>query len=444
MRLGAATDPVTELTPSSSTSDDSAAAAVSSPRWAYQLLLGAVLAQAAISFVELGVPVLAPFIKQGLGLSAAGVGVVVSLLNVGRILGSVPSGQLVDALGARRVIIFGAVGVATFAALASISAFLPLLAALVVTGAFAGSSTPAGSKLIFATFPARRRGFPMGIRQAAVPLGALLATASLPAIAEAAGWRVALGLSAVVPMLGAAGSAATIRRTPARAAAPERRGSIRAIARDRRLILAGLWAMMFVGGQYAILVYLVLDLTSQVHVALGTAVALLAAATATGVAGRMAWGWLSDRAFHGRRRPGLVLATACGVCAASLMSTLAAGAPVWLALAAAVLGGFSLLGWQGLWMALVSEMAPPGQAGTAIGYGLTFTNTGIVLWPPLFGAVADLTGSFRWSWALLAAVLIASLLPLLAIEERTQQAPASAAPVSSNPPAPPASAAPWQ
>lgn len=448
---------MTQLTPSPQAPAGALPEEMRPSRLAYQLLAGAVFAQVAISFVELGVPILAPFIKQGLGLSAAGVGAVVSLLNIGRILGSIPSGQIVDTLGARRVIVYGGVGVGAFAALASLSALLPMVAALVLTGAFAGSSTPAGSKLVFATFPARRRGLPMGIRQAAVPLGALLATASLPAIAQAAGWRAALGFGAIVPLLGAAAAAATIRGRAATAAAAAtgatirgagtaaaaadapagRAGSIRAIARDRRLILAGLWAMMFVGGQYAVLVYLVLDLTSQAHMALGTAVALLAAATGAGAVGRMAWGWLSDRALHGRRRPGLLAATACGIASAALLAALTAGTPTWLAAVAAVLGGFSLLGWQGMWMALVSEMAPAGQAATAIGFGLTFTNTGIVIWPPLFGAIADAAGGFRASWAVLALTLAASLVPLLCIREgRRDRSPRP------NPPSPPPSPSP--
>ena len=384
-----------------------------------RLLAGAVAAQATISFVELGVPVLAPFIKTSLELSAAGIGALVAVLNVGRIIGSIPSGHLVDRIGERRVMVAGGVGVALFAALASGSALPELLAALLVVGAFAGSSSPAGSKLIFRAFPAHRRGLPIGIRQAAVPLGSLLATLILPAIAEASSWRLALGLGSVVPLLGALASVAAVRegQTPVRSTAS--RSALREVAADRSIVLAGVWAMMFVGGQYAILVYLVIDLTGHAGVALGTAVALLVGANAAGAAGRMGWGLLSDRAFRGRRRPGLLLLTALGAASAALLAGVSAGLPTWVAAPAAIFGGLSLLGWQGLWVALVSELAPTGAAGTALGFGLTFTNAGIVIWPPLFGAVADAAGgSFGWSWTLLAGVLALSLIPLLAIPER--------------------------
>src|SRR3954452_4721430 len=71
----------------------------------WQLLAAAVAAPAAISFLELGVAHLAPFIKEGLGLSAFALGVLVGALNVGRFAGSVPAGQLADRLGERIVLI---------------------------------------------------------------------------------------------------------------------------------------------------------------------------------------------------------------------------------------------------------------------------------------------------------------------------------------------------
>lgn len=383
----------------------------------WQLLGIAVVTQAGISFVELGVPVLAPFIKEGLGLSAAGVGVIVSALNLGRIVGSIPSGKLADALGERWVMTLGGLGVAGLAALAAVSPYLLLLLALAACGVFAGSASPAGAKLILAAFPPERRGLPMGIRQAAVPLGALLATASLPAVAQALGWRWALGLAALVPLAATAASSVSTRGMPpfARTAPKE---PLRSIVRDREILLASVWAMLFVGGQYAVLVYLVLDLTTEIGLSLTTAVALLAVATAAGTAGRMAFGWLSDRISGGRRLPGLVAVTVTGALSAAILAALPAGASVPLAAAAAALAGFSLIGWQGLWVTLLSELAPEGSSGTAVGFGLTLTNTGIVVWPPVLGLAADLTGTFRTSWILLALVLVASLVPLLAIDER--------------------------
>lgn len=372
--------------------------------------------QAAVSFVELGVPVLAPFVKEGLALSAFQVGVVVTALNVGRFAASLPAGHVADRLGERGVLVGAGLGTAAFALLAAGGSYGVLLAALVVAGLFSGATTPAGSRLVLVAFPRERRGLPMGIRQAAIPLGALGAAIALPPLAEAAGWRWALAAAALLP-LGAA-VAAWGAMAPSAAGSVEAgggRAALREIAGNRKILLAGIWALLFVGGQYALLTYLVLYLDDDLGFSLHGAFVVLAVATAAGFAGRLAWGWLSDVAFESRRRPGLVIATLAGAGSSLLFAVVPGGAPAAVAVLAATVAGFCLIGWQGLWVAMVSELAPEGRAGTAVGYALTFTSAGIIAWPPLLGLAADVAGNFRWSWVVLTVALVASLGPLLAI-----------------------------
>jgi MFS transporter, ACS family, hexuronate transporter len=139
---------------------------------------------------------------------------------------------------------------------------------------------------------------------------------------------------------------------------------------------------------------------------------MVALANLSGVAGRLGWGWLSDRAFGSRRRPGLVALSLLGIVSTALLAGAPAEEAIPVVVVGAALGGFCLIGWQGLWVTMVSELAPEGSSGTAVGFALLFTNAGIVLWPPLLGLTADVTGSFRWSWALLGAALVAALWPL--------------------------------
>jgi MFS family permease len=377
----------------------------------WQLLAAAFTAQAAISFVELGVPILAPFIKDGLGLSVFALGVLVAALNVGRLIGAVPAGQLADRLGERRVLVASGVGLAGFAALASTGSYGPLVVALVCAGVFSGAATPAGSRLILAAFPRERRGLPMGIRQAAIPMGGLLAAIALPFLADAWGWRATLAAATVAPLAGAA--VVALSRMPT-AGGTDGGGlaDLAHVTRSRKIVLAGMWAFVFVGGQYALLTYLALYLEDDLGVARTEAFAMVAVANLTGVAGRLAWGWLSDRFLGSRRRPGLVALSLLGVLSTALLAAAPAAHATLVAGAGAALGGFCLIGWQGLWVTMVSELGPPGSAGTAVGFGMLFTNAGIVVWPPLLGLAADLTGSLRWSWVVLGAALVVALLPL--------------------------------
>jgi MFS family permease len=377
----------------------------------WQLLAAAFTAQAAISFVELGVPILAPFIKEGMGLSAFALGVLVGSLNVGRFAGSVPAGQLADRLGERLVLIASGLGLWVFATAAATASYAPLLVALVFAGVFSGAATPAGSRLILAVFPRESRGLPMGIRQAAIPVGGLGAAIALPVLASTWGWRWTLAAAAVIPLLGTV--IVAFARMPGRGAADAGgRAHLALITRTPKIVYAGIWALIFVGGQYALLTYLALYLEDDLGFSRVEAFAMVALANLSGVAGRLAWGWLSDRAFGSRRRPGLVLLSLLGILSTALLAGAPPGDALPVVVVAAALGGFCLIGWQGLWVTMVSELAPEGSAGTAVGFALLFTNAGIVLWPPLLGLTADVTGSFRWSWVLLGTALVVALWPL--------------------------------
>ncbi len=381
---------------------------------AWRLLAAAVLAQATISVAEMGVPTIAPFLKEGLGLSATGVGLLVASVNLGRVFGSLPAGRAVDAIGDYAVMLAGGVGVAVFFGLASLSRSPWSVGVfLMFAGVFAGSASPAGAKLVHAAFPATRRGLPMGIRQSAIPFGALIAAIMLPAIAHAAGWNWALAAGGAVPLLGVLWVRLARRSSDDEKRdneTPARQLSIREMATNRSVALATGWAMIIVGGQYAIVTYLILDLTTEVDVSLGRASAALAVASVGGVVGRIAWGLVSDHLFGGRRKPPLMLVTVVGALAATLLALIPDRPSLLFLLLVALIAGASLFGWQGVWVGLISELAPARLAGTTVGYCLTFVNLSIVVWPPLLGAVADAFGSYRASWALLAVAVGGSAL----------------------------------
>ena len=60
-----------------------------------------------------------------------------------------------------------------------------LLAGMFVAGALAASATGGSGRAVFGWFPRAERGFALGLRQTAVPLGAAAASFSLPALAAA-------------------------------------------------------------------------------------------------------------------------------------------------------------------------------------------------------------------------------------------------------------------
>jgi MFS family permease len=379
------------------------------------VLAVAVVAQLGVSVVDQGVPTLTGFVKSDLGLSAFEAGLTVSSFAFGKILGAYAAGVAADRVGERAVLVAG--GLAT-AALVLAAAFspLPLFAALLVLAGIAGAaSTPAGGRLVLLAFPPERHGIALGIRQTGIPLGGLVAAALLPWIAHFSSWHwslaVASGITAaaVIPLaLTGVRRIDVVPRTAARA--PGR-------STNRTIRLLTIWGCLLVTGQYAILAFLALDVHNGSRLTLAQASLLVAVANASGIVGRVAWGAVSDRMLTRGRKPLLLVVNIGGLIGALLLAVVSpAASPVLLA-GVAALAGLTLIGYQGLWVTMIAEAAGPDRVGAATGFAITFVGAAIAISPPLYGLVADVTGTYRSIWIVLSGLLVIALVPALLIEE---------------------------
>jgi len=87
--------------------------------------------------------------------------------------------------------------------------------------------------------------------------------------------------------------------------------------------------------------------------------------------------------------------------------------PRWLVLGILVVFGASAIGWNGVYLAEVARQAPAGLASVATGGTLAITFFGVVLGPPLFGALASLSGNYRAGFAALALPTVLCALALM-------------------------------
>jgi MFS family permease len=347
------------------------------------MLAAALAAQTTVSVVEQGVPTLTGFIKQSLSLSAGAAGALVASLTFGKVLGAFAAGTAVDRLGERTMLIAGGTGLCLFVVAAASAPLAGLIVLLVCAGLFIATATPAGGKLVLVSFPRTQRGLAMGIRQAGIPLGGLVAAVVLPPLANAWSWRWSVvvagcfaGAGALAVLLVAGVDSRAERRATRDAAAPT---PWRSLMHDREVVLATLWALPLVGGQYAIVAFLALDVHQTSGVSLSRAALLLAVAQVGGIVGRIGWGLASDRLLGGRRRPIVLGITAIAVGCAGGLAVLPGHAPYGVLAALSLACGLSVIGWQGIWVTAVSELAGPARAGAVTGFGLTFINLSIVL-----------------------------------------------------------------
>jgi MFS family permease len=385
----------------------------------WRILTVAVTAQVGVSVIDQGIPTLTGFIKSGLGLSATTAGLVVSSFAFGKIFGSYAAGRAADRIGERRVLVGGGLATAALVAGAGLSPLPALLLLLVLAGAAGASATPAGGRLVLLAFPRNRHGLALGIRQTGIPLGGLLAAALLPWLAQREGWRWSLLLAAGVAVAAVIPLALTRTARAVETSIPRARvggGS----ARDRNVGLLTLWGCLLVSGQYALLAFLALDLHHTAGFALATASLFVAVANVSGIVGRIAWGALSDRALSRGRKPLLLVLTAVGLLGALLLLATPRTAPTGVLVGVAAVAGLALIGFQGLWVTMIAEAAGPERVGAATGFAVTFITVSVAASPPLYGLVADASGSYRAIWAALAGVLALAFVPAALIREKPE------------------------
>jgi MFS family permease len=391
------------------------------------VLATALSVQTAISLVAAALAVLLPFVKDEFHLTFAQAGVVVNFSFVGGFLTLALAGLAVDALGDRFVLVTGGIltGLAAWAVALSPN-FWMLLAVLVLMGVGVATVTPAGSVAVRRAFPLRLRGMVMSIRQSGVPFGFFFAALILPSIALARGWRAAMVVAGVISILVALLALVFYRSAePVERAEGDGRGFANVFNRDSAIAASG--GVFLVAAQMSLLTYLLSYLVHDRHLPLTTAAAYLAIAQIGGAGGRVLWGVVSDRLLGGSRRTALLLAAGTGAVGALVLAALPAGAPAAVLLAAILVSATGAVGWNGVQISYLSELARPGTEGRNVGIGLMIQQPGILAGPFLFGLVADVTGSFRLAWIVLAGFLAAAMLIMSAAGETVPTAEAEPA-----------------
>ncbi|WP_407563128.1 MFS transporter [Streptomyces sp. 184] len=397
--------------------------------WSYRwFVLGiATFTQAASGFFVGGIGALGVHFQSALDLSTAQLGLLVSAAQLMPLVGLLVAGELLDRYNERWVVGIGAGTVGLALGAGSLApGYTALVVALLVVGTGYSTVQPGGSKSVASWFDASQRGFAMGIRQAGLPLGAALASAVLPLVAEEFGWRATLLTGGLVALLGAGLFMGCYRRPPARPTRQNKGPSAPLRARLRMLREPSTVKIMLSGTslisvQYGVGILTVLHLHQASSIGAGQAALVLVASQGAGVAGRICLAAWSDRSRFGRYAIVLVCMVAVIAGVAVLMTpagrapVVASGVFVWL--------GFFGYGWYGPWVAYVTEAAPPGKTGFALGLAMSVNQIAIVTMPPVLGLLVDLTSSFTPAWALLWLLTVAALAVTAQSELRTRGQP---------------------
>ncbi len=365
-------------------------------RW---VVLGAgVGAQASYSALGVGVAVLIPELRAEYGLSLGEVGVLLAGTGGGMVLTLLPWGLATDRIGERAVVALGlgSAGLALGLA-ATLPAYGVLFALLALAGMAGASVSAASGRAVMGWFEASERGFALGIRQTAVPLGWAAAALALPQLVGFGGLAAGLGALGGGCVAGALVGVLLLRDPPSDAG--EIGDPVRPL-RDPRLWRLCTGSAFYVVVQVAITSFLVLYLHEERGFSLGAAGAVLATVSLLGGALRIVFGRLSDRMATRvvpLRRLGLVLAGAVAL-AASLVQ-----APDAVLVPALVAAGALSASWNGLSFTAAAELAGRRSAGAALGFQQTALAAGSAVAPAPF-ALLVAASSWQAAFAVLAAL----------------------------------------
>lgn len=391
---------------------------IGSYRWV--ILFVTTFTQATIALISQGIGPLAPFLISGLGLTKTQVGFTGGAVNVGTTLTALMAGRAVDIWGEKKVLVVGGVATGIAIIMTSRSNSFPMLIGLLwFTGLWSATSTPAGSKAIMTWFPFSQIGLALGIRQTGIPLGGLVAAVLMPQIAIHFSWQMAMVTMGIGAILGAGICQISYKDFPkGEKTKVKKQGRWTLLLRNRNIWLIGLTGMSYVATQFTIVSYLVLYLHDQAGQPVALASIFLALVQFGGIVGRVFWGYISDRFFQAKRKAVIILIGGIAAAMSLSMLFLTRGTPLWIIGLLSWIFGFSAVGWNGVFITMLSEMAGKEQAGTAVGIGLTMLQIGVLLFPPAFGFLVDLSGTYKISWIGLSVLMGIGMLMLSFVKEK--------------------------
>jgi len=383
-----------------------------SERYRWVILATGAVGAGAFSALRMGLPSLGPAVRGEFGLTLGEVGLAFAAVTGGGMVTLVPWGTLTDRIGERPVMATGLAGSGlALVAAAYVSSYPALLAALLAAGMLGASATGASGRAVMGWFARSERGFALGIRQMALPLGGALASLTLPSLVDAHGLRAAFLALAGLSFTAAVAALALMRDpppTPARAPALPAPPP----TRDRRLWRLGAGGALLVCAQSAMLGFVVLFLHDARGVSAPTAAAALGTVQIVGALVRIVAGRRSDR-------DGLRIAPMRRIAArnAVLLAVLGAlaGGPSALLYPVLALAAVSTMSWNGLAFTAAAEISGRARAGTAMSLQNTIISVGGVLAPTAFGVFVETT-SWTAAYAVLALAPLAAFVVLAPLE----------------------------
>jgi len=360
--------------------------------------------------------VLGPILKQDLGLNNAELGLLNSAIGIGSTLIQIPGGLCCDRYGARKTMSSGLLLIATFFFVFSFSgSFLFASVFLFLMGLGVGGCQVSAAKAVVDWFPFKGRATAMGVKQTGVNVGGILSSSLFPFLIILYPWPLVIRWVSLVAFAFVFLFYFFYRDSPRAEinfSGEVHFKDILSYLRNLDFLLITLSGVLLMAVQFAFAAYFVLYLNQMLDYSIERSGFFLALSFGTGAFARVGWSLGSDY-FLRNRESVLILIGGLGASVVVMLSLITRSSPTWLIYFLSALFGVSGMGWNAIWITLAGERSLKESAGFGIGVSFFIASFGIMLGPPFFGFLVDLSGSFLWAWLFLAfCMILVSLLTL--------------------------------
>lgn len=391
----------------------------------YKMLIYLFIVQLLIAFVGRSIAPLGMSIGEDLHLSMSQIGMFPAALFLGQSIVSIPAGVLTDRLGSKKmilIIVFSLSG--SFIFMSFSTSFIIILLLMIIAGFAYGSSHPTTNRGIIYWFDIKSRGTAMGIKQMGVTAGSALAALLLLPLAKAFSWQISFFTAALILLL--VGFCIYIlykephqdMQEKSQVAVYTTKNSfyeLLFLLKHKSLMLITLSAMLLSGSQMILNTFIILFAYERLGISIILAGVLLGIAEIGGSVGRVAWGMISDRLFHGKRVIVLLLISVLVAIDSIVVVLLPYGVPFYFVAFIIFTFGFSTSGFNGVWMNATTEIVSREKSGAATGVSITFGSWGVILFPPIFGYIIDTTASYTIAWLFVTTLMIGSIVSLFVV-----------------------------
>ena len=370
------------------------------PLW-LSALGAAMLAQSVSTFMGQSLPVLAPLLTASAGVAPERIGNLSSLSSLASIVYMAFGSPILARLGPVTSLQMGTAVAVLGLGVASIGLWPALLCGALLMGLGYGPTPPAGSRMLQATAPPAHRSLIFSVKQAGAPAGGALAGLIIAPVAVAFGGVPALMLAMTVGALSVLVIIPLRRvldadRDRSRSVHPRVLFSWRnlsvpfaALRRAPALLPLTALAFSFAVAQGALYSFSVTYLTQR-GMSLAAAGFAFACLQASGTVARILLGWVADRT--GRAAVNLMIQAFLAAAAVAAWALMPMDAPLWLVATLAAVAGFFGASWNGIYLAEVARLAPPGGVADATAGSTMLCFMGYVIGPTLFAAAVPSLG----------------------------------------------------